>query len=104
MEPEHGVGLLGLPGFLGGGLAEAAAAVHGTLGAGVPDLPPFLVGGVVLEAPGLPGLVDLGRDDLAAGPDQPDVGLLAAPQPRDDLVDDAVGEERGEGIVHPDRV
>ena len=85
------VGLLRLPGLLLRRLAEAAAAGHRALRARISDLPPFLVDGVVLEAARLPGLVHLGRDELAAVADEPQVRLLATLQAGDDLVDDAVG-------------
>ena len=101
VQAVQGVGLLRLPGLVGRGLAVAAAAIHGPLGPGVPDLASLPVGGVVPEAPDVPGPVDLGGHELAGVAHQPDVRLLAALEARDDLVDDAVGEQGFEGAGHP---
>src|SRR6266545_1964140 len=94
------VGLLRLPLLLRGGLAEPAAPGHRALRPRVADLAPLAVDRVVPERPRQARLVHLRSDRLAAVANDPEIGLLAALETRDDLVDDAVDEERCKRVVH----
>jgi len=99
-EPRQRRLLGALPGVLGRVPPEAAAAVDRALRARVAGLAALLVLDVVLEAARRAVLVDLRRDDDAVAPDQRDVGFLAALQPAENLVDDAIGDQDVELVGH----
>ena len=92
------VDLGGAPGGLVLGLAVARVLAHRPLVAAVTGLAAFGVLGAVLEVALLGLLVDLGDALLAAGDHEVDLGLLAAHQRTQHLLDDAVVHEGQKGL------
>src|SRR5690606_5321875 len=99
-QAEEGIGLGLLPGLLGRLAAEAAPLLDGAACPRTSDLPTLEVVGVVLETALRSVLVDLGRDALAPMADDPDLGLFTGLQAADDLLDDPVGQDAFQILVH----
>ena len=94
VEPVDHVDLGRLPGLLLLRSAVAAAPVDGPLVARVADPTTLRVLGALLERALARVLVDLGHPHVAAGAHEVDLGLLAALEGTDDLVDDALVGQR----------
>ena len=103
VEPVEATRLGGLPLVLVLSAAEAAALLHRALGAAIAHGAALFVDRVVLEAALVAVFVDLGDDDLASVQHPKHVGLLAALQSAENVVEDAFRDERVEGAMHGDR-